>query len=71
MTDFHSKTTISVWAEYKTEDGRSYWYNSKTAQSVWEKPKEEETKPPRKNLFSFFPILEFGKQIKSSSFLFF
>ena len=30
----------SEWSEFKTADGRPYYYNSRTMQSTWEKPKE-------------------------------
>ena len=30
----------SEWSEFKTADGRPYFYNSRTMQSTWEKPKE-------------------------------
>ncbi|XP_071828462.1 transcription elongation regulator 1-like isoform X3 [Apostichopus japonicus] len=30
------------WTEYKSPEGRTYYYNSKTMQSTWEKPKELE-----------------------------
>jgi len=29
----------SEWTEYKTPDGKAYYFSSKTQQSVWEKPK--------------------------------
>lgn len=29
----------SEWIEYKTPEGKSYYFNSKSQESVWEKPK--------------------------------
>jgi YHS domain-containing protein len=29
----------SEWTEYKTPDGKAYYFSSKTQQSVWDKPK--------------------------------
>ena len=31
------------WAEYKSDDGRTYYYNSATKQSSWDKPEELKT----------------------------
>ena len=31
---------VEFWAEHKTDDGRSYYYNSKTQETTWTKPKE-------------------------------
>lgn len=33
------KLRASEWVEYKTPDGRSYFFSNKTQESVWEKPK--------------------------------
>lgn len=33
------KVRASEWVEYKTPDGRSYFFSNKTQESVWEKPK--------------------------------
>lgn len=33
----------SVWVEYKTPEGRPYYFNRKTQQSVWEKPDDLKT----------------------------
>ncbi|KAJ9083272.1 U1 snRNP protein [Entomophthora muscae] len=33
-----------VWSEFKTADGRTYYYNNQTKKSLWEKP--DELKPP-------------------------
>jgi hypothetical protein len=30
---------VAEWTEYKTNDGKAYYYNSRTAESTWEKPK--------------------------------
>lgn len=35
--------STSDWAEYKSDDGRIYYYNSATKQSSWEKPEEMKT----------------------------
>ncbi|CAK4528008.1 unnamed protein product [Aphanomyces euteiches] len=31
---------MGLWTEYKTKDGRSYYYNKHTKESVWEKPSD-------------------------------
>ncbi|CAK4709098.1 unnamed protein product [Aphanomyces euteiches] len=31
---------MGLWTEYKTKDGRSYYYNKQTKESVWEKPSD-------------------------------
>lgn len=33
------KLAASEWTEYKTPDGKCYYFSSKTKQSVWDKPK--------------------------------
>ncbi|KFO70005.1 Transcription elongation regulator 1-like, partial [Cuculus canorus] len=33
-------TTVSEWTEYKTADGKTYYYNNRTLESTWEKPQE-------------------------------
>lgn len=30
----------AVWSEFKTAEGKTYWYNAATRQSTWEKPAE-------------------------------
>lgn len=30
----------SEWTEYKTGDGKTYYYNNRTLESTWEKPHE-------------------------------
>lgn len=30
---------VAEWTEYKTAEGKSYYYSSKTMESTWEKPK--------------------------------
>lgn len=32
------KIRASEWIEYKTPEGKSYYFSSKTQQSVWDKP---------------------------------
>ncbi|NWT23449.1 TCRG1 regulator, partial [Cardinalis cardinalis] len=32
--------TVSEWTEYKTADGKTYYYNNRTLESTWEKPQE-------------------------------
>lgn len=29
---------LSEWTEYKTADGKTYYYNNRTLESTWEKP---------------------------------
>ncbi|PIO33399.1 hypothetical protein AB205_0158590 [Aquarana catesbeiana] len=33
-------TMLSEWSEYKTADGKMYYYNNRTLESTWEKPQE-------------------------------
>ncbi|KAM4748189.1 transcription elongation regulator 1 isoform 1-T1 [Rhinophrynus dorsalis] len=33
-------TILSEWSEYKTADGKTYYYNNRTLESTWEKPQE-------------------------------
>ena len=42
LTDLR-KSTVSEWAEHRTETGEIYFYNSKTQASSWEKPVELQT----------------------------
>jgi hypothetical protein len=39
FVDPEVKLRASEWIEYKTPDGRSYFFSNKTQESVWEKPK--------------------------------
>lgn len=32
--------SLPEWTEYKTVDGRTYYYNNRTLESTWEKPHE-------------------------------
>ena len=36
--DTELRSQAAEWIEYKTPDGRAYYYHSKTQKSVWEKP---------------------------------
>ena len=36
----------SAWSEYKTNDGRTFYYNSITKESRWDKPIEMEQQEP-------------------------
>lgn len=29
---------LSEWSEYKTADGKTYYYNNRTLESTWDKP---------------------------------
>uniref|UniRef100_A0A8D2NBL2 Transcription elongation regulator 1 n=1 Tax=Zonotrichia albicollis TaxID=44394 RepID=A0A8D2NBL2_ZONAL len=44
---------VSEWTEYKTADGKTYYYNNRTLESTWEKPQELKDK----GTFGFFPTL--------------
>ncbi|KFV68727.1 Transcription elongation regulator 1, partial [Dryobates pubescens] len=33
-------SAVSEWTEYKTADGKTYYYNNRTLESTWEKPQE-------------------------------
>ncbi|XP_072257024.1 transcription elongation regulator 1 isoform X2 [Pyxicephalus adspersus] len=33
-------TMMSEWSEYKTADGKTYYYNNRTLESTWDKPQE-------------------------------
>ncbi|NP_001084308.1 transcription elongation regulator 1 L homeolog [Xenopus laevis] len=33
-------TILSEWSEYKTADGKTYYYNTRTLESTWDKPQE-------------------------------
>ncbi|XP_069052075.1 transcription elongation regulator 1 isoform X4 [Lepisosteus oculatus] len=48
---------LSEWSEYKTADGKTYYYNNRTLESTWDKPEELKEK---ENLFFFpvFPMVE-------------
>ncbi|XP_056358275.1 transcription elongation regulator 1 isoform X5 [Oenanthe melanoleuca] len=35
-----SLAAVSEWTEYKTADGKTYYYNNRTLESTWEKPQE-------------------------------
>lgn len=37
--DADIRMAASEWTEYKTPDGKAYYFSNKTHQSVWEKPK--------------------------------
>lgn len=39
LIDPELKLQASEWNEYKTPEGKCYYFSSKTQQSVWEKPK--------------------------------
>lgn len=43
-------TAVSEWTEYKTADGKTYYYNNRTLESTWEKPQELKEKG---TMFSF------------------
>ncbi|KAL4631262.1 transcription elongation regulator 1 isoform X1 [Arapaima gigas] len=32
--------SLTEWSEYKTADGKTYYYNNRTLESTWEKPEE-------------------------------
>uniref|UniRef100_W5MSA5 Transcription elongation regulator 1 n=1 Tax=Lepisosteus oculatus TaxID=7918 RepID=W5MSA5_LEPOC len=43
---------LSEWSEYKTADGKTYYYNNRTLESTWDKPeelkeKEKEAEKPK------------------------
>merc|ERR1711920_986107 len=40
MKSSEEKANTTTWKEYKTADGRDYFYNTATKQSVWEMPSE-------------------------------
>ncbi|XP_041444658.1 transcription elongation regulator 1 isoform X1 [Xenopus laevis] len=33
-------TILTEWSEYKTADGKTYYYNNRTLESTWDKPQE-------------------------------
>src|SRR6185437_12127007 len=37
----------ATWAEFKSPDGRTYYFNSQTKQSSWEKPEELKSETER------------------------
>ncbi|XP_069052074.1 transcription elongation regulator 1 isoform X3 [Lepisosteus oculatus] len=41
---------LSEWSEYKTADGKTYYYNNRTLESTWDKPEELKEK--------VFPMVE-------------
>ncbi|KAK9453573.1 hypothetical protein V1511DRAFT_505108 [Dipodascopsis uninucleata] len=47
----------SVWREYKTKDGRVYYYNSETKETSWNKPAEFLS--PRERVLSSIPWKEY------------
>ncbi|XP_071488136.1 transcription elongation regulator 1-like [Diadema antillarum] len=45
----NNNSSKTEWMEYRSTDGRPYYYNTRTMQSTWEKPKEmEEAEKPAK-----------------------
>lgn len=54
----HLVGTLSLpeWSEYKTADGRIYYYNNRTLESTWEKPAELKERG-KSDLISFFFLL--------------
>ncbi|XP_053319619.1 transcription elongation regulator 1 [Spea bombifrons] len=37
-------TIVCEWSEYKTADGKTYYYNNRTLESTWDKPQELKAK---------------------------
>lgn len=57
--DKELRLQATEWAEYKTPEGKCYYYNTKSQQSVWEKPEvliKLERKSFSKILFNFLNI---------------
>ncbi|XP_028668993.1 transcription elongation regulator 1-like isoform X2 [Erpetoichthys calabaricus] len=53
---------LPEWSEYKTADGKTYYYNNRTLESTWEKPQEFKDKALKCMLnpasISVFPTVE-------------
>lgn len=47
---------LREWSEYKTADGKIYYYNNRTLESTWEKPAELKERGKR-DLRSVFLLL--------------
>lgn len=47
----------SEWVEYKTPDGKSYFFSNRTQESVWDKPKPL-IDLEGESILNFFPVLE-------------
>lgn len=51
---------LREWSEYKTADGKIYYYNNRTLESTWEKPAELKERGKR-DLRSVFFVTFFGE----------
>lgn len=62
-------TMLSEWSEYKTADGKMYYYNNRTLESTWEKP--QELKEKGMHSYHYWPIIFFFSKLWLSYIYFF